>query len=169
VRLRLKATACLGAAILCVLPLRAKNGKHLVEVVAKPTAESFEPHTDVTVKVTITNNAAHAVSFFTCPNPYVASLESVRGPLTPRTYVPPPEKNDETISPGPLKRDLLNCVSSILLVVKPGESVPTQVSLTALYGLDVPGSYTGRITWRFDREEVRSNSFQITIRPKPQS
>jgi hypothetical protein len=166
-RLSLQAATLVGAAVLFGLPILATNEKRLIEVLARPTADSFQPHTDVTVKLRITNNAHYEVSFSTCPTPYTVSLEGAHGPLAPRTYVPPPQKDNKLIPPGRLT-NLPNCVSSILVVIKPGNSVPTQVSLSTLYDLNVPGSYTGRISWRFDRSEVPSNSFHITIDTKPQ-
>jgi hypothetical protein len=163
----LQATMLAGLAGLFVSPIQATDEKRLIDVVARPTADSFQPHADVTVKVTFTNNAHYEVSFLTCPTPYTVNLEDKHGPVTPRKHDPPHEKDDELIPPGHLI-DTPICYSSVLVAIKPGDSVPTQVPLSALYDLDVPGSYTGRITWHFP-EEVQSNSFHITIGTKPQN
>jgi hypothetical protein len=166
-RLRLTAVAFVGAAILFVLPSWATDEKRLIDVVAQPTADFFRPHTDVTVKVTITNSANYEVWFMTCPDPYTVSLEDAHGPVALRKHEPPPQKDDELIPPGSIV-NIPICTRNLLVVIKPGESSHGQISLSDLYDLDAPGSYTGRVTWRFDSSEVASDPFHITIRSKPQ-
>lgn len=144
----------------------AKNGKPPIAVAAEPIATTFDLGENVGVKLTITNNGEGRISFETCPGElYRVEIKDNQGmPVATRVPEPPVEKDGELIRPADLM-NLVDCVSSILVTLKPGESWSTGVSVGQYVDLKLPGFYTGRIIW-LTLGEVPSNSFRFTIRAK---
>ena len=145
----------------------AETRKPPITVVAEPTATTFDLKSDVTIKLTITNNGRGTVSFWICPGFYSVEIKDSQGMLVPRPE-PPLVKDGELLAPPNPVNYLPICNRNFLVTLDPGESYIERVSII----LKTPGSYTGRIILEAGTvidSEVPSNSFRFTILEKQKS
>lgn len=149
--------------------------KHLIIVLAEPTADTFELGADVTVKLTITYNGdGGMMSFQTCSDLYSVEVKDSEGMPVPKHVSTPPLERDSELTPPPdlTLTNLPLCARDILVTLKPGESWHDTISLGQYVELKSPGTFTGRIIWLSDKTavgEIPSNCFRFTIRAKQKS
>ena len=149
----------------------AKTEKPPITVIAEPTASTFDLESDVTVKLTITNNGRGTISFETCPEFYSVEIKDSQGALVPRPE-PPLVKDGELLAPPDPVAYLPLCNRNILVTLDPGKSWIEPVSIGRFASLKSPGSYTGRIILKAGiviDGEVPSNLFRFTILEKQKS
>lgn len=159
--------------VMVMPPLQDPEKSSFIEVIPRPTAESFALNEVVWVQVWITNNAPHPISFHTCPGPYTIHLRNQNGLVPPRTSALPQKYEDGLVRPANLDfRQLPVCTRSTHIVIGAGESEVEKISLSDFYDLKDEGPYTGYFDWRFTgihRDvEVPSTSFHFEIRDKRQ-
>ena len=149
----------------------AETRKPPITVVAEPTATTLDLKSDVTIKLTITNNGRGTVSFWICPGFYSVEIKDSQGMLVPKPE-PPLVKDGELLAPPDPVAYLPLCNRNILVTLDPGKSWIEPVSIGRFASLKSPGSYTGRIILKAGiviDGEVPSNLFRFTILEKPKS
>jgi hypothetical protein len=150
--------------------LAAGGEKQPITLFVEPSASAYEQAAEVTVKLTITNNGPGEISFLTCEDlGYAIDVEDSHGVAVPKsTPAPPTEKEGELAR---ILASLPECGRNILVTLRTGKSWIEMVSLVQYIDLKSPGSYTGRIILlpgKLSADKVSSNSFQFTVRAKPQ-
>jgi hypothetical protein len=147
--------------------MAAGGEKQPITIFAEPSARAFEQGEDVAIHLAITNSGHSEISFLTCSDlSYSIEIEDSRGAPVPKsTPLQPVEKDGEFILP------LKDCGRNILVTLKPGKSWSETISLLQYIELKSPGSYTGRIILlpgKLSVDKVSSNSFEFTVRTRPQ-
>jgi hypothetical protein len=150
-----------------VATMQASGEKQPITIFAEPTLGGFEQGEDLPVKLTIANSGLGEISFLTCSDlSYSIEIQDSRGVPMPKSVpLQRVEKDGEFALP------LKECGRNILVTLGPGKSWIEIVSLARYIELKSTGSYTGHIILlpgKLSVDKVSSNSFQFTVRMKPQ-
>ena len=145
-----------------VLATAHEQVKRPISVVISPKTKSFASNAPISVQVAITNDTTVALSFESCPPPYIVRLT---------------QAGHRTIEIGRRNPgDEYVCYKNIMTTIKPGDTWKEEITISDLTKF-VPGLYDLEISWSFpvnttknpsglaisDSLSVRSNVIEFSV------